>query len=123
VNNKRKGDYFAFVVESVGDNDFKYVRKGEILRFNTFNQYIQHMIDILHEFDDITHVYIEKNNYLGVDANKLEEMIYKDKELSGRNIEIINKMEHRNKDEKISTIVDDVNNGRIIFCEERVIEE
>lgn len=123
VNNKRKGDYFAFVVESVGDNDFKYVRKGEILRFNTFNQYIQHMIDILHKFDDITHVYIEKNNYLGVDANKLEEMIYKDKELSGRNIEIINKAEHRNKDEKISTITDDVNNGRIIFCEERVMEE
>ncbi|MSS43781.1 terminase [Anaerosalibacter bizertensis] len=123
IKNKRKGDYFAFVVVSLADNEFKYVRKGEILRFSTFSQYIQHIIDILHEFDDITHVYIEKNTYMGLDADKLKDSIVQDEKLKDRDIEIINKMEHRNKDEKISTITDDVNNGRIIFCEERVMKE
>lgn len=123
IKNKRRGDYFAFVVVSLADNEFKYVRKGEILRFTTFSQYIQHIIDILHEFDDITHVYIEKNTYMGLDVDKLKDSMVQDEELKDRDIEIINKMEHRNKDEKISTITDDVNNGRIIFCEERVMKE
>ena len=49
---------------------------------------------------------------------RIQELIDKDKELSYRNIEFINKAQNQNKDDKISTIIDDVNCGAIIFNEE-----
>ncbi|NMA23590.1 MAG: hypothetical protein GX938_08830 [Spirochaetales bacterium] len=122
----RRSDYFAFVVGSLADNDFKYVRKGEILKIDArteFDRYVKHVLDLLKEFDDITHIYIEKNTFNGVDAGRIEQEIRKDPELSHRNITIINEMQRKNKNEKISTIVDSVNNGRIIFCKERVMPE
>lgn len=122
----RKSDYFAFIVGSLAVNDFKYIRKGEILKIDArteFDRYIAHVIDLVKEFPDITTIYIEKNTFSGVDANKIEQEINKNTELSHRNIEIINEMQRQNKDQKISTIVDSVNNGRIIFCEERVMPE
>jgi hypothetical protein len=122
VKNKKKGDSFAFVVESLADNDFKYVRKGELLNFVTFDEYINHTIDVLKEFDDITHVGIEKNTYLGLDVDILNEKISKDEELRSRDIQIINEMQRQNKDAKISTVVDPVNNGRIIFDSNRVMK-
>lgn len=121
--NKAKSDYFAFVVGSLGDNDFKYVRKGEILKFNEFDEYINHVINLLKEFKDIKTLYIEKNTYMGLDVDKIKNAIMEDEELSNRNIEIINKQQNKNKDERISTIIDEVNNGRIIFCKERVMKE
>ena len=121
--NKRKSDYFAFVVGSLAENNFKYVRSGEILKFDEFDEYINHVLDLLKEFPDISTLYVEKNSYMGLDVDRIKEAIYKDKELSIRNIEIVNKHQNKNKDERISTIVDLVNNGRIIFCNERVMKE
>lgn len=123
IKNKKIGDYFAFVVESLADNDFKYIRKGEILRFISFEEYIKHICDILKDFEDITHIVIEKNTYMGLDLDKLKEIIASDEKLSNRQFEFINEMQKKNKDEKISTIADAINNGRIIFDKERVMKE
>ncbi|MBN3362111.1 terminase [Clostridium botulinum] len=123
IKNKKRGDYFAFVVESLTDNDFKCVRKGEILHFTSFEEYIKHICDILKKFQDITHIAIEKNTYMGLDLDKLKEFIASDEELNNRQFEFINEMQRKNKDEKISTIVDAVNNGRIVFDKERVMKE
>ncbi|MED1443039.1 hypothetical protein P4U24_14800 [Aeribacillus composti] len=120
---KKRSDYFAFVVGSLADNDFKYVRTGQIRKFDDFNEYIKHVIKLIKDFDDITHVYIEKNTYNGLDVEQIQNELNKNNELSNRNIEFINEMQRKNKDDKISTIVSDVNNGRIIFCEERVEKE
>jgi hypothetical protein len=119
---KNRSDYFAFVVGSLADNGFKYVRKGQIRKFDEFDQYINHVIDLLYEFEDITHIYIEKNTYNGLDVERIQQELTKEKHktLFKRNITFINEMQRKNKDEKISTIVDAVNNGRIIFCEDRV---
>lgn len=121
--NKAKSDYFAFVVGSLADNDFKYVRKGEILKFDEFDEYINHVLDLLREFEDIKTLYVEKNSYMGLDVDRIKNEIIKDDKLVARKIEIINKQQNKNKDERISTIVDEVNNGRIIFCDERVMKE
>lgn len=110
-------DYSAFVVGSKADNDFKYVRKGIIDKLS-FNQYCNKVITLLKEYIDITHVFIEKNTYQGSDVIKIKELIDCDNELKYRNIEFINEMQRKNKDNKISSIVDDVNCGRIIFNEE-----
>lgn len=126
TNTKVKGkkkDYFAFVVGSLSDNGFKYVRKGEILRFEDtngkeFDAYIKHVIKLLKDYPDITHIWIEKNTYSGADCIRLQEDLNKDGSLRYRDIEIINTHQNKNKDDKISTIVGDVNNGRIIFNSE-----
>ncbi|MCK0470882.1 hypothetical protein [Halalkalibacter sp. APA_J-10(15)] len=118
--NKARSDYFAFVVGSQADNGFKYIRKGQLRKFNEFDQYIKHVIDLLKEFEDITHVFIEKNTYNGLDVERIETEILKHESLVKRGITFINEMQRKNKDEKISTIVSDVDNGRIIFCEQGV---
>lgn len=118
--NKQRSDYFAFVVGSLSDNGFKYVRKGQLKKFNEFDEYINHVIELLKEFTDISHVYIEKNTYSGLDVDAIQNKLSNHHELVNRNITFINEMQRRNKDEKISTIVSDVNNGRIIFCSDRV---
>ena len=110
----KKSDYSAFLVGSSTGNNIKYVRKGEILKFE-FEDYINHAIELLKKYKNITHVYIEKNTYQGADVIKLKESIRKDDELRYRKLEFINEMQKRNKDEKISTIFDEVNNGVIIF--------
>jgi phage terminase large subunit-like protein len=118
---KRRSDFFAFTVGSVADNGFKYVRKGQIRKFDdSFDAYINHVIELLKEFEDITHVFIEKNTYNGLDVERIEQEIEKIPKLLRRRIIIINEMQRKNKDDKISTIVSDINNGRIIFCAERV---
>jgi hypothetical protein len=123
TNTKVKGkkkDYFAFLVGSLSDNGFKYVRKGEILKFEDSNgkeydAYIKHVLGLLKKYKDITHIWIEKNTYGGADATQLQKEIYNDKILRYRDIEIINTSQNKNKDDKISTIAGDVSNGRIIF--------
>lgn len=122
VKNKdsKRSDYFAFVVGSLATNGFKYVRNGQLKKFTEFDQYINHVISLLKEHVDITHVYIEKNTYNGLDVDRIKQEIDKVPNLKIRRITFINEMQRRNKDEKISTIVSDVNNGRIIFCDERV---
>lgn len=118
--NKSRSDYFAFVVGSLADNGFKYVRTGQLKKFNEFDEYINHVVNLLKKFKDITHVFVEKNTYNGLDVDSIKNEFEKHNDLKSRNITFINEMQRKNKDEKISTIVSDVNNGRIIFCEERV---
>ncbi|MDU3334604.1 MAG: hypothetical protein E7F09_13585 [Clostridium perfringens] len=116
-----KNDYTAFLVGSLADNSFKYCRYGELAKINArknFDKYIDKAIDLLKEYTDITHIYIEKNTFNGADANQLEKRINEDLELKYRNITIINEHQKKNKDDKIATIVSDVNGGRIIFAEE-----
>ncbi|MDP1419241.1 hypothetical protein Q8G35_12550 [Peribacillus simplex] len=120
---KKRSDSFAFAVGSLSNNGFKYIRNAHLRKFEEFNEYVEHVVALLKEFKDLTHVFIEKNTYNGLDVDDIKKRIEKDDELSSRNITFINEMQRRNKDEKISTIVSDVNNGRIIFCEERVEKE
>ena len=64
---------------------------------------------------------IEKNTYQGADVVKIKELIASSEILKNRSYEWINEMQKKNKDEKISTIVDPVNNGQIIIisdCED-----
>lgn len=114
---KKREDSCAFCVGSKADNDFKYVRKGEIKKYD-YIDYIEHTIELIKRYKDITHIWIEKNTYQGADVIKLNELINKDPELKYRYLVFINEMQKKNKDDKISTIVSDVNNGRIIFNSE-----
>lgn len=120
---KKRSDYFAFVVGSLADNGFKYVRNGHLRKFDEFSEYTNHVIELLKQHKEITHVYIEKNTYNGLDVDAIENEMENHPKLMRRNITFINEMQRKNKDDKISTIVSDVNNGRIIFCKERVEEQ
>lgn len=116
-----KSDYSAYLVGSEGENNLKYARKAELAKINArtdFDKYIDHAIELLKIYSDITHVYIEKNTFNGADANLLENKINADDVLRIRNIEIINEMQRKNKDDKISTIIPYMNKGQIIFAEE-----
>lgn len=116
----KTSDRFAFLVGSLANNDFKYARKAELIKLDArteFDKYINHIIKLLKDYTDITHIYIEKNTFNGADANTLEKLINEDAELKDRNLIIINEAQSKNKDDKIATIVADVNNGRIIFNE------
>lgn len=114
-------DYCAFLVGSESSNGNKYARKAKLEKINArkeFDKYIQKMVDYLLEYEDITHVNIEKNTFNGADANQLEKAIKEHPILKFRDITIINEMQRKNKDDKISTIVPYVNNGTFIFAEE-----
>lgn len=116
-----KSDYSAYLVGSQADNNLKYARKAELAKINArtdFDKYVDHMIELLKEYLDITHVYIEKNTFNGADANQLELKINNDPALRIRNIKIINEQQRKNKDDKISTIIPAMNKGQIIFAEE-----
>ncbi|MED1819977.1 hypothetical protein [Bacillus subtilis] len=123
VKDARRSDFFAFVVGSVATNGFKYVRKGQIRKFiDDFDGYVNHVIGLLEEFPDINCISIEKNQFNGLDVDRIKQAIEDHPQLKRRQIEFINEMSRKNKDDRISTIVSDVNNGRIIFCKDRVEE-
>lgn len=112
--NTRNSDYTAILIGSKSEEGFYYVRNA-ILDKYTFDGYINTIIKLLYDYKDITTVYIEKNTYQGSDLLKLKEMIAEDDILKNRQIKFINEMQRKNKDNKISTIVDKVNNGAIVF--------
>jgi hypothetical protein len=112
-----KSDFTALCVGSIADNGFTYVRKGIIAKLG-FDDFCANVVRLLVTYPDITHCSIEKNLYSGADVLKIKELITKEPELKNRDIEFINKMAHVNKDEKISTIIQGVNTGQIIFNEE-----
>jgi len=117
----KKNDYSAFLIGSKGENELYYGRHAEMAKINAreeFDKYIDHMIELLLAFPDITHVYIEKNTFSGADANQLEKKINENDALKYRNITIINEHQKKNKDDKISTIIPIVNKGQIVFAEE-----
>ena len=121
TSSKKKSDYTAMVVGSNTNNTrFTYI-KDIVMKKLEFNDYCKKVVDLLKTHKDITHIYIEKNVYMGADIVKIKELIEEEPSLRGRKFEWINEMQRKNKDEKISTIVDDVNNGAIIFnkdCED-----
>jgi predicted phage terminase large subunit-like protein len=112
-----KNDYSAFCVMSESDNNIRYARKGIIEKLD-FEDYIKQVIQLLKDYEDITHVNIEKNTYMGSDVLKIKEIIEKDSSLRARNIVFINKMQNQNKDARISSIVGEVNLGQIILNED-----
>lgn len=117
----KKNDYSAYLVGSTASNGCKYARKAELAKINArqdFDRYIDHMIDLLLEYPDTTHVAIEKNTYNGSDAHQLEKKLKDHPILKFRNITIINENQRKNKDDKISTIIPFVNRGEFIFCSE-----
>ncbi len=114
---KKKKDYYAFVVGSISDMNIKYVRKGTVFK-GEYEDYMAHTLKLLKQYPDITFVNIEKNVYNGADVIQLQELVKNDPELSGRNIEWLNNAVTKNKDDRINTIVGDVNMGRIIFNDE-----
>lgn len=119
--NGKKSDYSAFLVGSEADNGLLYGRKAELAKINArtdFDKYVDHMIDLLIEYGDITHIYIEKNTFNGADANLLEKKIEENDLLKYRSLKIINESQRKNKDDKISTIIPTCNKGQIIFAEE-----
>lgn len=112
-----KSDYTAMCVGSVSNyTGFKYVR-NMVLDKLEFNDYCNKVIELLIKYEDITHIYIEKNSYQGADVIKIKELINQEPLLRKRRFEFINEMQKKNKDNKISMIVDDVNCGRIIFAD------
>lgn len=114
-------DYSAFLIGSESDNNLKYIRKAELAKINArtdFDKYVGHMVELLLEYPQITHVYIEKNTFNGADAFMLERLIKENPILKHRNITIVNEAQKKNKDDKISTIIPFMNKGQIIFCEE-----
>lgn len=116
----KKSDYTAMVVGSSASNNFTYIR-DIIMQKLEFNQYCKKVVEVLEAHEDITHIYIEKNTYQGADIAKIKELIAQNPKIRTRKFIWINEMQKKNKDEKISTIVDQVNNGQIIFnkdCED-----
>ncbi|WP_252498360.1 hypothetical protein [Bacillus subtilis] len=114
---KKKKDFYAFVVGSVSDMNIKYVRKGTVFK-GEYEDYMDYTLKLLKEYPDISFVNIEKNVYNGADVIQLQELVRNDPELKGRKIEWLNNAVTKNKDDRINTIVGDVNMGRIIFNEE-----
>lgn len=117
----RKNDYSAYMVGSTADNKLKYCRKGELAKINArqeFDKYVDHMIELILQYEDITHVFIEKNTFNGADANQLEKKLKEHNILKHRKIIIINETQRKNKDDKISTIIPYINRGEFIFCSE-----
>ena len=112
----RKSDFTAMVVGSTATNGFKYMREIVMDKLE-FNLYCAKVVEILVKYEEISYVYVEKNTFQGADIIKIKELISKEPKLRNRKIEFANEMQRTNKEEKISTIIDDVNNGRIIFVD------
>lgn len=112
----KKSDYTAMTVGSIATNDFKYMRELVLDKLE-FNAYCNKVVELLKAYKDITHIYVEKNTYQGADIVKIKELISKDDELRNRDFIWNNEMQRKNKDEKISTIIDPVNNGQVIFVD------
>jgi hypothetical protein len=113
-----KSDYSSILVGSTCDfNGFTYIRKGVLFKLG-FIDLCKKIIELIRQYKDITHVSIEKNLYMGTDILKIQELLSKDDELKNRNITFLNKMQSKNKDEKVATVIDPINTGQIIFNEE-----
>ena len=113
----KNNDYTALLVGSKTSNEFRWVRKGTIQKVK-FDDYIKAMINLLHEFEDISHIWIEKNTYNGADVRELEKQIESDINLRRRNIKIINERQNKNKEAKIRAISAKVDSGFFVFADE-----
>ena len=112
-----KSDYTSIIVGSKDSGDFSYIR-DIILKKLAFEDYCRLVVDKLEEYPEIVYINIEKNTYSGADVLRIKELIQDRPTLRGRRFIFINDMQRKNKDEKISTIIDRVNNGQIILNSE-----
>ena len=110
----KKSDSTSIMVGSKATNDFTYIR-DIVHKKMSFEQYCNKVVEVLERNLDVTHINIEKNTYQGADVVKIKELIKENPRLKGKNYTWINEMQHKNKDEKVSTIIDPVNNGQIII--------
>lgn len=114
-----RSDFTAFTVLGKS-NGFYYVREGKLKKFDSkteFDLYITEIVTILKAWKDVTHVFLEKNVYKGIDATRLEERIREDRELRSRRIKVETPYSTQNKEQRISTITDKINSGQIKFNE------
>lgn len=111
----KKSDFTAIVVGSKATNDFTYIRDLAMKKLS-FDNYCKKVVEMLENNLDVTHINIEKNTYSGADVIKIKELIAKSEILKGKRYVWINEHQRQNKDEKISTVIDSVNNGQIIVC-------
>ncbi|MGF7184954.1 putative phage terminase large subunit-like protein [Desulfitispora alkaliphila] len=117
VETGAKNDYTAICIGSKTSNNFRFIRKGTIDKLK-FEDYISKVIKLLHEYEDITEIHIEKNVFRGVDANEVQKRINSDVMLKSRNITIFNETQTKNKEARIRAISHKVDSGFIIFNEE-----
>ncbi len=113
----KHNDYSAFLVGSKTSNNFKYVRKGIVEKLK-FDDYIDKVIYLLKEYDDISVLWIEKNTYNGADVREIEKRIQSDTMLKNRKINILNERQNKNKENKIRAIGGKVDSGFIVFNED-----
>ncbi|NFE85864.1 terminase [Clostridium botulinum] len=111
----KKSDFVAMAIGSKATNDFTYIR-DLILKKMEYEQYCKKAVEVLERNLDVTHINIEKNTYQGADVIRIKELILNSEILKGKKYEWINEMQKKNKDEKISTVVDPMKNGQIIIC-------
>ncbi|MBC2478371.1 terminase, partial [Clostridium beijerinckii] len=111
----KKSDFTAMAVGSKATNDFTYIR-DLLMKKLGYEQYCKKAVEMLERNPDVTHINIERNTFQGADVVRIKELIAESPILKGKKYEWINEMQKKNKDEKISTVVDPVNNGQIIVC-------
>ncbi|MBM7631111.1 hypothetical protein [Geomicrobium sediminis] len=117
VETGRHNDYTALLVGGKTSNEFRWIREGRIKKVS-FDDYISNVIELLHGYPDITHIWVEKNTYNGADVREIKKWIEKDVDLSHRNIEILNERQNKNKEAKIRAISAKVDSGFFVFAEE-----
>ena len=114
----KRSDSTDIMVGSKATNDFTYIR-DIIHRKMPFDEYCATVVETLENNPDVTTINIEKNTYQGADVVKIKELIANNKALKNNRYDWINEMQRKNKDEKISTIIDAVNNGQIILVSDK----
>lgn len=113
----KKSDYTAMAVGSKATNDFTYIR-DLVLKKMEYEQYCKRAVEMLENNLDVTHINIEKNTFQGADVIRIKELIAESPIIKSKKYVWINEMQRKNKDEKISTVVDPMNNGQIVVCSE-----
>ena len=114
----KRSDSTSIMVGSKASNDFTYIR-DIIHRKMPFDEYCATVVETLENNPDVTTINIEKNTYQGADVVKIKELIANNKMLKNNRYNWINEMQRKNKDQKISTIIDAVNNGQIILVSDK----
>ena len=117
VETNKDNDFTALCVAGKTSNGFRWVRKGEIARLS-FDAYINRVIELLERYEDITHVWVEKNTFNGADVREIRKRIAEHDTLKRRSIEIINERQTKNKEAKIRAIGGKVDSGFIVFSDD-----
>jgi predicted phage terminase large subunit-like protein len=112
-----RNDFSAVCLGSKTNTGHRYVRKGLIYK-KEFDDSVATVLDLLREYEDVSHVLIEKNTFQGRYEAELKKLIDADPQLRKRYILVTEKRQFSNKENRIRSISGKVNNGFIIFCEE-----